>query len=155
MAKKTYTRLIFRLFLITLTAHILISCQASVRSTKAPRLNTNENQQKLLLGKWVNTNSDRCWGDSAEFLPNGIKKVEIKYCDETDKIQTGWYTARWSINNNVIREETFEQSEIFYEMDKTPLPSVEFDSILLLNKQYLKVKDSRAETLYRRENPNE
>lgn len=105
--------------------------------------------RSLIIGAWVYGSEESCWYDDAEFLPNGIKKVTMKFCDKNGQIVTAWYLAKWSILNGHIEENMYEYSENSG-FTKEDLNAPEYDKIIFLNERELKVSDARRVSLYKR-----
>tara|TARA_Y100000782_G_scaffold112480_1_gene142792 strand:- start:1875 stop:2288 length:414 start_codon:yes stop_codon:yes gene_type:complete len=115
------------LILLTL---ILSACQAE----QLPSVN-NINGESL-IGSWVEVENDPCWSTTVKYFANGLKQVETEFCNEKGIMEKGWYKAKWSIEGNKLKEDTFEVSSGFF-AEVIKLPHIEVDTVEILTNDKL------------------
>lgn len=104
----------------------------------------------MIVGKWVHTNINDCFSMVAEYQKNGIKLVNVKFCNDLGNPTAASYKANWSIEGDMIKEVSFEASAYFTAVLGLTLPHTEKDRIKVLNDKELIIISAHGTNIYRR-----
>jgi hypothetical protein len=110
----------------------------------------NDAHNSKIIGSWTFLSDNDCWHHEVEYLSSGEKIVTMEYCDDSGRMITSWYHAKWSISGSHIKEEIYYKSGNDGIMTVIKVPSIEIDEIILLNEDQLIIRDPRMDAHYKR-----
>jgi len=123
---------------------------AAGQTSYANEVTDTRNYSELIIGTWSEIEKDECGSNQAVYKPNGLKLVQLTYCDDKGVPINHWYKSRWSINGNTITEITFEYSPTLAKESNVTLPHTEVDTIHKLSKNKLVIGARRRKNFYQR-----